>query len=155
MFTRALLQVGGFYSKESRLLRAAKAWYECVTEQVEDPRLYTGGPCLLLSPTSCISLLVKHDNEVAAAFGLEQNFAGKYAMLSIHMWLCLVRLRAEGQEGKQLAQILYEDFTDDVEIRVRAAGVKVQACLLLCLRVMHCSCSCWHNKVYWPLPPLP
>ena len=142
-FTKALLQLGGFYSKESRLLRAAKAWYECVTEQVEDPRLYRGGPCLLLSPTTSIILLV--DIKLAAAFGLEQNFAGKYAMLSIHMWLCLVRLRAEDQEGKQLAQILYENFTDDVEVRVRAAGVKVQACLLLCSCDIQCSCSCWHK----------
>lgn len=99
--TKALLRIGGYYSKESRLLRASKAWYECVTEQVEDSRLYK-------------------------AFGLEENFANKYALLSIHIWLCLVRLRSEGKEGKELAQLLYENFTDDVEIRVRAAGVKVR-----------------------------
>ena len=46
-------------------------------------------------------------------------------MLSIHIWLLLVRLRAEEKEGKQLAQALYENFTEDVELRVRAEGVKV------------------------------
>jgi len=41
-FTKALLKLGGFYSKESRNLRGAKAWYNCVSEQIEDPRLYKG-----------------------------------------------------------------------------------------------------------------
>jgi hypothetical protein len=47
-------------------------------------------------------------------------------MLCLHIWLLLVRLRAEGEDGKELAQMLYENFTDDVEMRVRAEGVKVR-----------------------------
>lgn len=41
------------------------------------------------------------------------------------MWLLLVRLRAEGDDGRDLTQILYEGFQDDVELRVHAEGVKV------------------------------
>jgi len=100
-FTKALLKLGGFYSKESRNLRGAKAWYNCVSEQIEDPRLYK-------------------------AFGLQENFAQKYSMLCIHMWLLLVRLRSEGKSGKELAQLIHENFQEDVEFRVRAAGVKVR-----------------------------
>jgi len=60
-----------------------------------------------------------------AAFGLQENFAQKYSMLCIHMWLLLVRLRSEGKSGKELAQLIHENFQEDVEFRVRAAGVKV------------------------------
>ena len=47
-------------------------------------------------------------------------------MLSLHVWLLLVRLRAEGADGKSLSQALYDDFQSDVEARARAAGVKVR-----------------------------
>ena len=39
--------------------------------------------------------------------------------------MLLVRLRAEGNDGADLAQVLYEGFQDDVELRVHAEGVKV------------------------------
>ena len=61
-----------------------------------------------------------------AALGLEQRFATTYSLLCIHVWLALVRLRAESKDGKHLAQMLYENFQDDVEVRVRAEGVKVR-----------------------------
>ena len=53
-------------------------------------------------------------------------FAQKYAVMCIHMWLLLVRLRAEGDDGKDLAQMLYEHFQEDVEAMVRAQGVTVR-----------------------------
>jgi hypothetical protein len=62
-----------------------------------------------------------------AALGLEFRFANTHAMLCLHVWLALVRLRAEGKDGKDLAQMMYEDFQEDVEMRVRAEGVKVQS----------------------------
>lgn len=48
-------------------------------------------------------------------------------MLCLHMWMLLVRLRAEGKDGKALAQMVYEAFQDNVEARVRAEGVKVSS----------------------------
>ncbi|KAK9819883.1 hypothetical protein WJX72_003560 [[Myrmecia] bisecta] len=99
--TRALLRLGGYYSRESRLLRGAKTLYDGVVEQATDTLLYN-------------------------ALGLENKFPARYAMLSLHVWMCLVRLRAEGDDGKDLAQMLYENFTDDVEKRVHAEGVKVR-----------------------------
>ena len=65
-----------------------------------------------------------------AAFNLDGNkYRDKYAMLCIHMWMTLVRLRSEGKPGKSLTQNIYDNFQEDVEHRVRAAGVKV---------------DCWH-----------
>ena len=37
-----------------------------------------------------------------------------------------MRLRAEGANGAQAAQLLYDFFSDDAEVRVRAAGVRVR-----------------------------
>ena len=39
--------------------------------------------------------------------------------------MLLVRLRSEGKDGMDLAQMLHEAFQDNVEARVRAEGVKV------------------------------
>lgn len=39
-----------------------------------------------------------------------------------------MRLKLEGEDGAELAQILYEGFQDDVELRVHAEGVKVMHC---------------------------
>lgn len=60
-----------------------------------------------------------------AAFDLEYKFATTYSLLCLHVWLTLVRLRVEGKDGKDLAQMMYDNFQEDVEIRVRAEGVKV------------------------------
>ena len=44
------------------------------------------------------------------------------------MWMMLVRLRAEGDLGKDLAQMVYENFQEKVEEMVHQQGVVV--CLL-------------------------
>lgn len=53
------------------------------------------------------------------------TFAATQSLLCVHIWLLLVRLRAEGEPGAELAQTLYDGFQDDVEMRVHAEGVKV------------------------------
>ncbi len=58
---------------------------------------------------------------------LEYRFATTYSLLCLHVWLILVRLRAEGKDGRALAQMMYENFQEDVELRVRAEGVKVRS----------------------------
>lgn len=60
------------------------------------------------------------------ASGAPASFAATHSLLCLHIWLLLVRLRAEGDEGAELAQKLYDDFQDDVEMRVHAEGVKVR-----------------------------
>lgn len=60
-----------------------------------------------------------------AALDLPDDFQHMHSLLCLHVWLLLVRLRPEGKSGKQLAQNLYDNFQDDVERRVRGAGVKV------------------------------
>lgn len=99
---RALLRLGGFYSRETSIARGARGMYDAVTAHVDNPAL-------------------------AGALGLRPGtFADTHALLCVHVWLLLVRLRPEGLDGKDAAQALYENFSDDVEARVRAAGVKVR-----------------------------
>ncbi len=58
------------------------------------------------------------------------------------MWLLLVRLRAEGDDGRDLTQILYEGFQDDVELRVHAEGVKVCTLPNFSASCTTSSCTC-------------
>lgn len=60
-----------------------------------------------------------------AALDTPLDFQHQHAVLSLHVWLLLVRLRAEGKDGRKLAQMLYDNFQDDVENKARKAGVKV------------------------------
>lgn len=68
--------------------------------------------------------------------GLELRFAPTYSLLCLHVWLALVRLRAEGADGRDMAQMMYEDFQEDVERRVRAEGVKARL-----FRCFLCECQ--------------
>ena len=77
----------------------------------------------------CLSELTRWRGR-CAALGLEKRFANTHALLCLHVWLALVRLRAEGRDGKDIAQMIYEDFQDDVEKRVHAEGVKVTAVIM-------------------------
>lgn len=76
---------------------------------------------------SSSSSFSQNEKTSSTALGLRRdNFADTHALLCLHVWLLLVRLRAEGANGAQAAQLLYDFFSDDAEVRVRAAGVRVR-----------------------------
>ena len=106
-------------------------------------RRWTSG-CLKASPApACLDLglhMQAHANSgragqlqqtptvhVRAALNLDPSFAQQHMLLSLHVWMLLVRLRAEGDDGRKAAQLMYEEFTEDVEARLRRTGVKVCA----------------------------
>lgn len=41
------------------------------------------------------------------------------------MWMCLRRLKEEGQEGVEFGQFVYEIYNHNLEMRVSKAGVSV------------------------------
>jgi hypothetical protein len=54
-FTRTLLTIGGYYSRESRLIRGAKVLYGDVVEQATNRDLYKGARRRrLLTPHECM-----------------------------------------------------------------------------------------------------
>ena len=102
IFKKLLLFMGGYYSKQSSYMRAAKELNACVKERAADP-----------------SLLKVMDIPA-------DSFQHRHAMLSLHVWMVLKRLRLEGKPGKKISQIMYDEFQDDVEHMVRQAGVQVR-----------------------------
>ncbi|KAG6549688.1 hypothetical protein Mapa_008667 [Marchantia paleacea] len=94
------LKLLGFYSRESQLIRGSKILYTRISAQADKRDLY-------------------------ASFALEKNFRTTHAMLLLHMWLTLVRLRAEGNDGSKVGQSLYEIFNHDLEKRIVGEGVKM------------------------------
>ncbi|CAI5495495.1 unnamed protein product [Closterium sp. Naga37s-1] len=101
----AVLGVLGYYSKESELIRGANALYRAVTRQADDEMFLRGG--------------------LWSSLGLPSQFRTHHALLVLHTWLALLRLRKEGAQGAAVGQTFYDTFNHDVERRVVAAGVKM------------------------------
>ncbi|KAM0042931.1 putative ubiquinol-cytochrome c chaperone/UPF0174 [Helianthus debilis subsp. tardiflorus] len=89
-----------FYSKQSKSIRQANVIYRRVVSQVDKPVIYD-------------------------VFKMEKTFRTNFSMLVVHMWLCLRRLKAEGKEGIELGQYVYEIYNHDLETRVSKAGVNL------------------------------
>ncbi|GJP46140.1 hypothetical protein CLOM_g5463 [Closterium sp. NIES-68] len=96
----AVLGLLGYYSKESELIRGANALYKAVTRQADDETFLR-------------------------ALGLPSQFRTHHALLVLHTWLALLRLRKEGKSGAAVGQTLYDTFNHDVERRVVREGVKL------------------------------
>lgn len=62
--------------------------------------------------------------------GIPLDFQQTHSSLCLHIWLLLVRLRAEGKEGKQLAQVRTAShfFRIPSGAAVEAAAVAGQQC---------------------------
>ncbi|KAG2424655.1 hypothetical protein HXX76_014379 [Chlamydomonas incerta] len=91
----------GFESKRSKLLHGAQRLYEAVTEQVDSGVLQR-------------------------AFQTGKVFWSTYVLLSLYVWLVIHRLRdVRHADVKFFRQRFYNQFQQDVEFRVYAAGVQV------------------------------
>ena len=56
-------------------------------------------------------------------FGVPDTLAGRFVVLSLHLFAVLHRLKAEGAKGLDLAQGLVDRFGDDMETVLRELGV--------------------------------
>ncbi|XP_022737103.1 ubiquinol-cytochrome-c reductase complex assembly factor 1 [Durio zibethinus] len=97
---RMILKMMLFYSKQSKSIRGANVIYRRILSQVDKPAIYE-------------------------VFNLEKTFKMTFSLLVLHMWLCLRRLKAEGKDGVELGQYVYEIYNHDVELRVSKAGVNL------------------------------
>lgn len=95
-----MLKLMLFYSKQSKSIRGANAVYWRITSQVDTPTIYE-------------------------VFNLEKTFKTTFSLIVLHMWFCLRCLKAEGKEGVEFGQYLYEIYNHDVELRVSQAGVNL------------------------------
>lgn len=55
--------------------------------------------------------------------GVADSFEGRFDLLVLHVALVILRLRAEGEEGKALAQSLFDVFFTDMDAALRELGV--------------------------------
>ncbi|XP_039011083.1 uncharacterized protein LOC120140118 [Hibiscus syriacus] len=97
---RIILKMMLFYSKQSKSIRGANVIYRRVLSQFDKPAIYE-------------------------VFNLEKTLQTTFSLLVLHMWLSLRRLKAEGKEGVELGQYVYEIYNHDVELRVSKAGVNL------------------------------
>ncbi|CAI7917453.1 unnamed protein product [Closterium sp. NIES-53] len=148
----AVLGILGYYSKESELIRGANALYRAVTRQADDETFLRGGLWLCHPVILILQIKARHLNldrlllnsstqlpfplpddpspplpppNPPAALGLPSQFRTHHALLVLHTWLALLRLRKEGAQGAAVGQTFYHTFNHDVERRVVAAGVKM------------------------------
>ncbi|KAJ3092313.1 hypothetical protein HK102_008624 [Quaeritorhiza haematococci] len=57
-------------------------------------------------------------------FGLQDNFQSWFSVTVLHLWAYNARLRAEGPDGKDMKQEIFNHLWMDVEIKLHQAGVK-------------------------------
>lgn len=99
---RAVLFVGGYYTREGQRVRAARSLFRTMLAQAELQSL-------------------------ADAVGADlERFHERYMVMALHVWLLLRRLRKEGEEGKMLGQEMYDLFAHHVEKEVYNEGVQVR-----------------------------
>jgi cytochrome b pre-mRNA-processing protein 3 len=98
---KAVLWMGGYYSKHSTYMRGAAELNTCIREQALNADV------------------MKH-------LHVPDDFQHQHAMLCLHVWLVLKRLRMEGKPGRAISQIMYDNFQEEVEKMVRDAGVQVR-----------------------------
>lgn len=96
---RRLLSLAGFHGRTSTLIRHANYMYHNCLERTDDPKL-------------------------VQALGLSDEFVSRFELLSLHIWMCLARLRMDGKTGSKLSQELFDNFWDDMMNEIRAKGVK-------------------------------
>ncbi len=58
-----------------------------------------------------------------ARLGIPDTLEGRFEVLALHMFLVLERLRAEGADGRVMAQELVDAFVGDMDTTLRELGV--------------------------------
>jgi len=64
-----------------------------------------------------------------AACQLTDTFQTWFCVTQLHVWMMVVRLRAEGDTGKDVARMVVEYFVNDLELRISNKGVRTSSAL--------------------------
>lgn len=89
--------IGLFSGRRARIAQARK-FHEALIEQSRQPYFY-------------------------ARLGVPDTMLGRYEMVCLHAFLVLSRLQREGEEGRKLAQALYNLIFEDFDIALREVGI--------------------------------
>ncbi|KAJ3327008.1 hypothetical protein HDU76_012434 [Blyttiomyces sp. JEL0837] len=67
-----------------------------------------------------------HDgNKFMSKYNLPDNFQTWFTITVLHIWMYNTKLRAEGADGKDMKQEIFNTLWLDVELRLSKAGVKM------------------------------
>lgn len=91
-------KMSGFYFKNTILLKSAKTLYECCVEGLTYEDFYE-------------------------ACHMPDTFQSWFLVNQLHVWMCLVRLKVEGKDGRFVYRKLVEIMWQDVEERMKVMGV--------------------------------
>ena len=94
----SLLKFVGFYGRESTLIRTGSSMYNTARHQALSP----------VFVRDC---------------GLPDIFRTRFSLTSLHVWLCMVRLRSEGSKGREVSHQLHEHFANHLEEWIVEEGV--------------------------------
>ncbi|KAF9341818.1 Protein cbp3, mitochondrial [Linnemannia elongata] len=94
-FLRSLAKVTGHYTVSQTAMRSTHNFYEICAQQLQDKRSFWIDTC-----------------------GLPDNFQTWFSITHLHVWLLMVRIRAE-DHGKVFQQQLVNHFFHDIEDRMR------------------------------------
>lgn len=106
----------GYYSHESKITRAALRLKTRITSHAAEDSLLLGtaplppalgdrAPCTLGATHARRTAEPSAPSLRSPAFGLPlDDFRARFSLLSIHVWMILVRLRSEGKTGEDLGQ---------------------------------------------------
>lgn len=96
---QTLLRLSGYYSEGSVQMRVARILYEACSAQAESDALRT-------------------------ACALPDDFTTRFNLLVLHMWMCLVRMRQEGEGGAKVSQMMYDMWVEDMEDKLAQQDFK-------------------------------
>merc|ERR1711865_578486 len=96
---RKALAMAGYHGQASTRIRYANHMYDNCLKRSDDPQLI-------------------------GALDVNDTFLARFECVSLHVWMCLVRLRMEGDEGRLMSQELFDNFWDDMVNEIRHKGIK-------------------------------
>ena len=94
-------------------MRAAQM--RCDRKRTSSSRLAVAQSCLCRYE-ACAERAESSD--LREACGLEDSFATRFNLLTLHIWMSLVKLRQEGEWGEKVSQILYDTWLEDMEAKL-------------------------------------
>ena len=55
---------------------------------------------------------------------MPDDFTTRFNLLVLHLWICLVRMRQEGDAGKNVTQMIYDMWVEDMEDKLAEQDFK-------------------------------
>lgn len=79
--------------------------------------------CALLISVNLSMECILKDSFLTPALDLPDTYQSWFIVAHLHLWLCLVRLKREGEDGNTIIKELVTMFWEDARQRMKTVGV--------------------------------